>query len=176
MVQGGLLPAGSGRRRLRQLLNLSDENSVPYSDQPPGATPDNTCVGNFYQYDYQANGYDDGFAVTGSQYSSAGQNYLTDVGAYTSSPSFYGTFDQGGNVREWTERQHGGFGAFARDVRGGSWQDDATHMWAGGFTDYGILEQPGDRGLGFRVATIVPEPCTLLLTIMAFATLLIRRR
>ena len=78
-------------------------NSVPYSDQPPGATPDNTRVGNFYQNDGSANGYDDGYAVTGSTSYSSSQNYLTDVGAYTSSPSYYGTFDQGGNVFEWNE-------------------------------------------------------------------------
>ena len=63
-------------------------NSVPYSDQPPGATPDNTRVGNFLNDDVLANGYDDGYAVTGSTSYSSTQNYLTDVGAYASSPSF----------------------------------------------------------------------------------------
>ena len=53
-------------------------NSVPYSDQPPGATPDNTRVANFYQNDRVDNGYDDGYAATGSNYIS-GLNYLTDV-------------------------------------------------------------------------------------------------
>jgi len=56
-------------------------NSAPYSDQPPGTTPDNTRVGNFYQDDGVANGYDDGYAVTGST-SHSGQSYLSDVGAY----------------------------------------------------------------------------------------------
>jgi hypothetical protein len=82
-------------------------NSVPYSDQPPGATPGNTRVGNFYKDDGFANGYDDGYAVTGSLGLSLTQNYLTDVGAYSSSSSFYGTFDQGGNVREWNETRRG---------------------------------------------------------------------
>src|SRR5262249_10602670 len=66
-------------------------NSDPYSDQPPGATPDNTRVANFYSNDFSANGYNDGFAVTGSTSFNTSQNYLTDVGAYTSSPSYYGT-------------------------------------------------------------------------------------
>jgi formylglycine-generating enzyme required for sulfatase activity len=40
---------------------------------------------------------------------------LTDVAAYTGSASPYGTFDQGGNVREWNEQiSSGGF----RSVRG----------------------------------------------------------
>jgi len=34
---------------------------------------------------------------------SVGPNLLTAVGAFTSSPSYYGTFDQDGNVTEWTE-------------------------------------------------------------------------
>ncbi len=41
-------------------------NSVPYSDQPPGATPDNSRVGNFFSNDGTANGYNDGYAVSGS--------------------------------------------------------------------------------------------------------------
>ncbi len=100
-------------------------NSLAYSDQPPGATPDNTRVGNFYRDDGLANGYDDGFAVTGSTSYSSSQNYLTDVGAYTWSPSFYGTFDQGGNVWEWNEAVISGSG---RGLRGGSWNFDADYL------------------------------------------------
>src|SRR3954465_14137793 len=73
-------------------------NNTPYSDQPPGATPDNTRVANFYQDDVAANGYNDGYATSGSTTYSISQDYLTDVGAYASSPSYYGTYDQGGNV------------------------------------------------------------------------------
>jgi hypothetical protein len=42
---------------------------------------------------------------------------VTDVGAYTGSASPNGTFDQGGNVWEWTEGAAGSF----RGVRGGSY-------------------------------------------------------
>ena len=45
------------------------------------------------------------------------QNYLTDVGAFAGSASFYGTFDQDGNVREWTFIE--GLGTAA--VRGLQW-------------------------------------------------------
>ena len=41
---------------------------------------------------------------------------LTDVGAYTGSPSAYGTFDQGGNAWEWTEAISG----TRRGFRGGA--------------------------------------------------------
>lgn len=60
------------------------------------------------------------FSVTQSATYSAMQNYLTDAGAYPGSPSFYGTFDQGGNVREWTDAV---ISATHRRVRGGSFND-----------------------------------------------------
>jgi hypothetical protein len=41
-------------------------NILPFSDQPPGVTPDNTRVGNFYWDDFLNNGYDDGYAVLGA--------------------------------------------------------------------------------------------------------------
>ena len=78
-------------------------NNTPYSDQPPGNTPDNTRVGNFRYDDGVANGYNDGHAVSGTMTFDDQQVYLTDVGAYATSGSFYGTYDQGGNAWEWTE-------------------------------------------------------------------------
>jgi hypothetical protein len=71
-------------------------NIEPYSDQPPGTgapVPSNTA--NFYKDDGIANGYDDGYAATGSTPYNDSLNYLTNVGAYTSAVSPYGTFDQG---------------------------------------------------------------------------------
>ena len=143
-------------------------NSVPYSDQPPGATPNNTRVGNFYQDDESANGYDDGFAVTGSTSSSGSQNYLTDVGAYTSSPSFYGTFDQGGNVWEWNESQ---------GVRGGSWGSISVFLQAlpGSTGIFGLMAERSD--IGFRVASIpIPEPTGIILSLAGVMTLMLWRR
>jgi formylglycine-generating enzyme len=147
-------------------------NSVPYSDQPPGATPDNTRVGNFYSDDSTANGYNDGYAVSGSTFDSRDQtyNYLTDVGAYTSSPSFYGTFDQGGNVFEWNETAAS---SSARGIRGGDWINGSSFLSSSSRVDVSPTAQFSSGG--FRVASI-PEPSTVLLTIAAFAALPIRRR
>ena len=42
-------------------------DAVPYSDQPPGSgAPTQSNTANFYKDDGIANGYDDGYAVTGS--------------------------------------------------------------------------------------------------------------
>jgi len=122
-------------------------NSTPYSDQPPGVTPDNTRVGNFMADDGIANGYDDGLAVTGTMHVDPNQNYLTDAGAYKFSKSPYGTFDQGGNAQEWNETAIGRF----RGLRGGtidSLSAELQSSWRGGY--YPAYEVDY---IGFRVAT-----------------------
>src|SRR4051812_42132531 len=134
-------------------------NSIPFSDQSPGATPDNTRVANFNKDDGIANGYDDGYAVTGSTLYTSSQNYLTDVGAYTSSPSYYGTFDQAGNALEWNETA-GNIGA--RILRGGSFRDSDRDYnalqsfvyttWIAGPIPFQNLLALQD--FGFRVASI----------------------
>jgi formylglycine-generating enzyme len=129
-------------------------NNAPYSDQPPGATPNNTRVGNFYKNDGIANGYDDGFAVTGLPYNSS-QNYLTDVGAYSFSPSYYGTFDQGGNVFEWNETASAPSGATDRATRGGSWHIDYIASASSGTYFWVPTTEKDD--IGFRVASIAEQ-------------------
>lgn len=131
-------------------------NTIPTSDQPPGSDaplPANT--GNFFQNDNLANGYNDGYAVTGSPSSpSSGstQNYLTNVGAYPLSKSPYGAFDQGGNASEWYEQENTSFAS----VAGGNWGLGTAYFRAG-YT--GSLSSPltEGNGAGFRVAAR-PEP------------------
>jgi formylglycine-generating enzyme required for sulfatase activity len=151
-------------------------DAEPFSDQPPGSgalTQFNTA--NFNKDDFIANGYDDGFAVTGSPIGSSTQNYLTDVGAYTASLSPYGTFDQGGNVREWNDaveaRMEGSFRVF----RGGDWGTDSILLEAGWRDVIGVVPTLEFNYLGFRVASI-PEPSTVLMGAMAAAGLLLMRR
>lgn len=146
-------------------------NSPPISDQPPGTTPDNTRVGNFYGEDEEANAYNDGYAATGSTFYYGGQNYLTDVGAYSSSPTFYGTFDQGGNVWEWNEAIRDDM---FRAVRGGSWYGNANLLQA---PNWGSPYANGEfNSLGFRMATLIPEPNTALLGIIVGALVSALRR
>ena len=101
-------------------------NSDPFSDQPPGTdAPDPSNSANFFSDDRIANGYNDGYAVTSSALSNGTQNLLTDVGSYPMSKSYYGTFDQAGNVFEWTEANsvHGN-----PAIWGGSFETDSNYL------------------------------------------------
>lgn len=145
-------------------------NSVPFSDLPPGSdAPEPWNVANIFINDGIANGFNDGYASL----SPGNQNSLTEVGAYEFAPGPYGTYDQGGNVREWTERTFATRGAPRGSVRGGSWwssPDYLTPQWSSGPNAY-----DEDSTAGFRVAT-VPEPTHLVAGAIAFAVWLCRRR
>ncbi|QDT73585.1 formylglycine-generating enzyme family protein [Lacipirellula limnantheis] len=75
----------------------------------------------------------------------------TDVGAYVASASPYGTFDQGGNASEWTEKLQPDFETY-RTRRGGEWNGFSSNLWAG--TQF--IEDPLNEHLsvGFRLATV----------------------
>ena len=81
------------------------------SDSPPG----NVIGPELNQANYFTN---DVHSTTQSWYS-PDDNYLSDRGSFSGSPSFYGTYDQSGNVGEWTDRS-----GSPLTIRGGSWRDD----------------------------------------------------
>jgi len=88
-------------------------------------------------------------------------NILTPVGSFAASPSAYGTYDQSGDVWQWTETPSS---ALYRDTRGGSFSDvgGALAKSVEGATDPVLAGPP----LGFRVA-YVPEPSTAAMLIAA---------
>ncbi len=141
-------PAAQGGDADNYWLYPTRTNSEPNSDQPPGALSVQSNVANFYRDDSLVNGYNDGYAVTGSTTYSSTQNYLTDVGAYTSSTSPYGTFDQGGNVLEWNEALISGS---IRGLREGSWATYSSNLQSSFRNGY----DPTGEGvsIGFRVAS-----------------------
>ncbi len=89
-----------------------------------------------------------------------GQNgNVTTVGsAGASSTSFYGTSDQGGNVREWLEQSV--LSGNLRGNRGGAYNPTAFSLSAASSASNGPTFESNIQG--FRVATI-PEPSTGLL-------------
>lgn len=125
------------------------------SDSPPVSAPPGN-VPNTANFKSPTTGY----AVTGSTSYSISQNYLTDVGAYTSTIGPYGTFDQGGNALEWNETLILSY----RGVQGGSWAKDQVGLQ---YNRFGSAPPSIDTSLtGFRVA-MVPEPSTLTLIFIA---------
>jgi len=89
-------------------------------------------------------------------------NALTNVGAYALSDSPYGTYDQGGNVWEWNEQIVSGS---IRGIRGGSWNIGASYLAASNPDSYDPTYEY--FVVGFRVASLVPEPDAGLLGMTA---------
>ncbi|MEM9353286.1 MAG: SUMF1/EgtB/PvdO family nonheme iron enzyme [Planctomycetota bacterium] len=137
-------------------------DSVPVSDQPG----DDPSAVNYFNDDKLANGFNDGFAVSGS---TSFTNPFTGVGAYTAAASPYGTFDQNGNVIEWNEAV---VRSFFRGQRGGSWNNISAGLRVNIRSSGTPASESGH--VGFRVAT-VPEPSTVLMGAMAAVGLISRR-
>lgn len=156
-------PADQGGDSDSYWLFAMRTNTEPYSDQPPGIdAPLQALAMNFYTNDFTANGYNDGYAVTASPTFISDTVYLTDVGAYTESYSFYGTFDQGGNVQEWNETLIN-----YRGMRGGAWAFGPGQS-AAWIRIPGANPTSAASTVGFRVAAL-PEPSTWLLAAVAFS-------
>jgi formylglycine-generating enzyme required for sulfatase activity len=130
------------------------------SDATPGSTPNNV-VSNPNQSN-QANYYNGTFSVTQQQLLAplGNQNYLTDVGAFVNSASYYGTYDQGGNIYEWIDTP--GNGKQGR-LRGGFWMSNRADL---SYVDYyNTSPSYAFNGSGFRLASSTrreskPNPST----------------
>jgi sulfatase modifying factor 1 len=97
----------------------------------------------------------------------------TDVGSYSGDGSSYGTFDQGGNVREWNDAVHSDIFGSLRGLRGGSFSNLEADLRAS--SRNGSVPTHEANDIGFRVAS-VPEPTSLLLTMLAGGVMLARRK
>ena len=96
----------------------------------------------------------------------------TNVGTYSSDPSSYGTNDQGGNVYEWNDAVISGS---SRGRRGGAWDSSFGDIGLRSSFRYYVGPTSENVLIGFRVAS-VPEPTSLLLTMLAGGMMLIRRK
>ena len=93
---------------------------------------------------------------------------LATVGSAAAN-NYFGTLDQGGNVSEWNDTVIGG----ARGVRGGSAGSNDLGLRA---SNRPIVFPANDsNSMGFRVAS-VPEPTSLVLTMLASIVMLARRK
>ena len=89
-----------------------------------------------------------------------------DVGSYPGSAGPSGTFDQGGNVFEWTE---GLQGAGLRVYRGGDWESAPVNLSSAArhATDPALAF----KSVGFRMGSVIPEPSTGVLVALGCAFL-----
>jgi formylglycine-generating enzyme required for sulfatase activity len=103
----------------------------------------------------QAN-YNNGvYAVTQSSDLDSEQNYLTDVGAFSGSGSFYSTFDQSGNVFQWNDLDD--TAGSSRGHRGGSWKSNNPASLSSSFRN-SLDPSLESSNRGFRLASPVSGP------------------
>ena len=93
-----------------------------------------------------------------------GPNMLTPVGTFSRSASYYGTFDQDGNVTEWNESIYDPTAAFGdyngsingtRSKRGASFYNNGP---GSSHRDDGLMPNDAGYGAGFRLARNLNPP------------------
>jgi formylglycine-generating enzyme required for sulfatase activity len=84
-----------------------------------------------------------------------------------------GTFDMMGNLWEWTEDPFSDPRS-SRDLRGGSYHENDTYL-VSSHRYYSDVRNEGSL-TGFRVASDIPEPCSLVLLSLGGLALIRRRR
>lgn len=90
------------------------------------------------------------FSVTQSATLYATQNYLTDVGAYTASASYYGTYDQNGGLYQWNDLDGSPFPY--RGVRGSFWFAGAQAAQSINFA--AVTPEHAGNDIGFRLSSV----------------------
>lgn len=85
------------------------------------------------------------YCVTQSRYLDLQQNYLFDVGAYTGSPSFYGTYDQNGAIYQWNDLD--GTAGPSRGLRGGYFFAGPPSIQSLTFTQVSPRREANDAGI-----------------------------
>lgn len=90
------------------------------------------------------------YCVTQTNTFDPAQNYLTPCGFFTNSPGPYGTFDQGGNLSEWTDTAVQTSFGNERATRGGSWNTGGLNNDAAQSLS---MPQNALNTIGFRLAS-----------------------
>ena len=133
------------------LLNSGSGGYYEYATKSNDA-PGNIIGGGTNQANWKTG---EGFSVTQLSTYDTEQNYLTDVGAFSGSGSFYGTFDQNGNVSQWNDLYPNA--RAVRGVMGGDWKTDYSYVLSSGL--YGTRTPSDEESfLGFRLASPASSP------------------
>lgn len=136
----------------------------------------NEGSGSYWLYPTQSNTAPTGTVPNSNNANSANYNNgvgeVTDVGSYVLASSYYGTFDQGGNVFEWNDE----ILSSGRGIRGGSFYGHVNFLWSLSRNDLNPTIE--EFLLGFRVSSLapIPEPSTAALLFGGVAALLIAQR
>jgi formylglycine-generating enzyme len=140
-----------------------DPTSGVYYDYPTGSDTAPTAV---------ASGTSAGTAVYNLTFATGPADIMLAGG-----PSAYGTMGQGGNVYEWEETEYdlvNNASSTVRGVRGGDLGFDLSSLSSSVRLNH--LPSLDGTTLGFRVASSIPEPSTLLLLCFGSLAVLWRRR
>lgn len=100
---------------------------------------------------------------------------VTDLGAYSDYASYYGTFDQGGNIQEWNDTI---VSTSNRGLRGGSFYSNVGALRSSFRPNLNPTSEIDY--LGFRVSSLapIPEPSAYaaILGCLGLTLALVRRR
>lgn len=137
-------PTKAGTNKYWRYATRSD--TLPGNDSFAGANQANFKAGGLY-------------FLTRSVTLDPSLNYLTDVGAFRNSPSYYGTFDQNGNLNEWIDVL--AVGKSDNRMRwGGAWTDlTDERMKSSDFlpaSDNGLGSYGQGEHIGFRILCTTP--------------------
>jgi len=121
-----------------------------------------------------ASGNNANYYILGSTYPIQWPYYTTVGGAFQNSDSPYGTFDQGGNLKEWNETITQIPGRTHRGIRGGCFSDYDTDLQAS-YRSFDADPTFEVSTLGFRVVQ-VPEPTTMAIMALGAIAILLRQR
>jgi formylglycine-generating enzyme len=143
-------PAAQGGDTDDYWLYPTASNLQPNSRNGSASDPNSA---NYYYNDGIANGFNGGYAANNST-TAPTPNALTDVGAFELAASFYGTFDQGGNVWEWNDAILGS----SRGMRGGAWNLNEFNLRSS--NQLSVDPASESFNMGFRI-DMAPEPSVI---------------
>ena len=96
-------------------------------------------------------------------------NFFTPVGAFAASPGPYGTFDQGGDVWQWSDTVVSNMYGTWRGMRGGAFDPASAPFPSSSMRGFSNPTfEP--YSVGFRVASI-PEPSAITILLASAACL-----